>query len=153
VLVPGGVFPQPAITQQTTVTELIVEENASLFVNAHIVITSQLSAEGTLSGVGSYTLGTNETINLSNTTQAELFVYPNPSEEEPIYIGVNGSLDNVTLNLRLLSSDGKVIATFSGLVQQINSELGEMSVDLAKGVYYIQCTYAGNTNVLKWVKQ
>lgn len=153
VVVPGGVFPQPAITQQASIAELIVEEGASVFVNAHLSISNQLISEGTLQGVGSYSVGTNEAIPLTNTTQAELFVFPNPSEEEPIAIGVNGSLEGVLVELRILSADGKLVSSLQGNIQQLNNELFELSGAVAKGVYFIQCTFEEQAHTLKWVKQ
>jgi alpha-amylase len=153
VVVPGGIFPQPAITQQTTVEELIVEEGASIFVNAHLNVSSQLVADGNLSGVGSYTVGTSEEIKLTNTTRAELFVFPNPSQDEPVSIGVNGSLDNTLLKVNLLGADGKLVAVSEGSLQFVNSQLHELSLEAAGGVYFLQCVFDGYTTTLKWVKQ
>lgn len=152
VVIPGSIFPQPALTEKTKIHSITIEPDARLFVNAPLEVAAELTNQGSIEGTGSIEHLQTGIITIPSSNQAELSVYPNPSSEG-CSLRINGSIDaNDLLKLSMYAADGKLLHEYSDHFEGVNTWLMEASEKLEQGFYYLRCDGPGVKSVLKFVK-
>lgn len=151
VVIPGGVYPHPAVSSSTKIASLKIEENAHLFVNDQLFVENEIQNNGSISGLGALENQLGE-IAIKSSNEAEFSLYPNPSEHG-VMLKVNGSIeDDASFQISLFSIDGKCIATQSGNFSSSNSWLNDFSNSLKQGVYFIRFETSKSRGNLKFLK-
>ena len=77
-------------------------------------------------------------------------LYPNPSSDK-VQISSSGT-GNHSINVQLLDMSGKVLNTYTGQLEDINSGLAHDSGALNKGVYFVRIDVAGRSVTKKFIK-
>jgi hypothetical protein len=133
------------------VNELTIEEGAHLFVQGHLSVDENASLEGEVSGTGTLTVR-GEVIPLSDMQESRWSLYPNPTEGN-VQLMVEGfwSIER-NITIQLMTSDGRLINTYKGSLQQANTLLNDELTNCAAGIYYIRII-ASDTQVLRVVKE
>jgi hypothetical protein len=151
VVIPANAFPQPMIQGVVEVNELTIEEGAHLFVQGHLSVDENASLEGEVSGTGTLTVR-GEVIPLSDMQESRWSLYPNPTEGN-VQLMVEGfwSIER-NITIQLMTSDGRLINTYKGSLQQANTLLNDELTNCAAGIYYIRII-ASDTQVLRVVKE
>jgi alpha-amylase len=150
VVIPGNAFPQPAIVGDVMLNDLIIEENAHLFVDGSVMIGGEFLNEGVVSGHGEVFVN-DEKIVLENEISAIYSVFPNPNNGE-FNLQVNGVSDiSKTLAVNVFSPDGKLISSLNGNLDFINESLKDVFLQCATGVYFLHINEE-NYQVLKVMK-
>ncbi len=150
VIIPGNAFPHPAIVDEVIITDLIVEEDAHLFINGRLIVKNELNSAGEISGDGEM-IHHYEPILLKSKSTAVYSVYPNPTDG-PAFLSINGVYDEFeVMHLNVISPDGRLIQSISGSLQVLNETLVHAFDELSSGIYYLQIE-TKNPQVLKLVK-
>ncbi|MFM2000568.1 MAG: hypothetical protein RL204_2515, partial [Bacteroidota bacterium] len=151
VIIVGTAFPQPAISGDVEVNNLIIENNAHLFMQGNLLVNNGLDNLGEITGYGSVTVN-GTTVNLQGMETAEFSLFPNPTNGE-VHIIVNGNYDeNQFFHVELISPDGKLIKSIKGNLLDVNSELSTALSDSANGVYFIRII-SSDAQMLRIVKE
>jgi hypothetical protein len=150
VIIEANAFPQPAVVGAADANKVILEEGAHLFVHGTLSVQS-IEGLPQVSGTGSLIQG-NETISLATPVLAQFVVYPNPFEDR-FDIAVNGVFDADThLNAELMTSDGRILQTYSSSLPVLNGNLNADMADKPVGIYLLRIV-GGESQVLRLVKQ
>jgi hypothetical protein len=151
VIIVGTAFPQPAISGDVEVNNLIIENNAHIFLQGNLLVNSGLNNLGEITGYGSVTVNS-ATVNLQGMETAEFSLFPNPTNGE-VNILVNGNYDaSQNFQVELISPDGKLIKSINGNLLDVNTELSVALSDGASGVYFIRIV-SNDAQMLKIVKE
>jgi hypothetical protein len=88
---------------------------------------------------------------LASMQESRWSLFPNPTDSE-VQLLVEGNWNNdEKITLQLMSSEGRLIHTYQGSLQQANSDLNNGLSLLSGGIYYIRVV-AADTQVLRVVK-
>lgn len=152
VVIPGASYPYPAVAAKTKIANLIIEENAHLFINSELIVADAFQSDGSFSGVGTLQTPSNGSISIQSNLQAEFSVYPNPSSSG-VQLSVNGSLlDGSQVSVSIYSVDGKLIQTQTNSLNKLNDWLNSSTGELSHGVYYLKVDADFTSSTLKFVK-
>ena len=137
VIIPSNAFPQPALEANVSIGDLIMETGSHLYLNGVLDVEGELITENQISGTGELNHQGNA-IALSNDISTQFSIYPNPVDETAV-ISVSGVFhSDEIISVIILSSDGKNIETLNGTLSAVNERLGNVLLDCASGVYYLQ---------------
>ena len=151
VVIPGGVYPNPAVSSSIKIASLRIEENAHLFVNDRLFVENEIQNDGSISGLGALENNAGEFV-IESSTEAEFTLFPNPSEHG-VMLNVNGSIaDNAAFQISLFSIDGKCLASKSGNFSSTNNWLNEFTNSLIQGVYFIRFETSKSRGNLRFLK-
>ena len=151
VVIPGGVYPNPAVSSSIKIASLRIEENAHLFVNDQLFVENEIQNDGSISGLGTLENQAGE-FAIESSTEAEFTLFPNPSEHG-VMLNVNGSIaDNAAFQISLFSIDGKCLASKSGNFSSTNNWLNEFTNSLIQGVYFIRFETSKSRGNLRFLK-
>jgi alpha-amylase len=151
VVVPGYVFPQPALVDGASLNELTIEEGAHVFVHGRLEVSS-LQSEGEITGQGTLKVGDEEEQLLGDKTMADFNVIPNPFTETSQLV-VNGYVDpSERIQARMMSADGKLIFDVYGTMIQINEVMQSTLGQETSGMYFMSVFANGGQRTIKVVK-
>jgi alpha-amylase len=151
VYIPGGVFPQPALLDGAELSELTIEEGAHVFVHGKLEVQNMLNM-GEISGQGSLKVGDEEEQMLRDKTMADFDVVPNPINESWSLV-VNGYVDAAEkVQVRILSSDGKLVLQSAGTLAQVNEQMRQAMETQTPGMYFLSVFANGGQSTIKLVK-
>jgi hypothetical protein len=149
-IITANAFPQPMVNGAVEVNELIVEEGAHLFVHGQLDVLNAAIIDGEVSGMGVFTVNAQAQA-LASMQESRWSLFPNPTDSE-VQLLVEGNWNNdEKITLQLMSSEGRLIHTYQGSLQQANSDLNNGLALLSGGIYYIRVV-AADTQVLRVVK-
>jgi hypothetical protein len=149
--IPGGVFPQPALLDGAELSELTIEEGAHVFVHGKLEVQTLLNT-GEISGQGSLKVGDEEEQMLRDKTMADFDVVPNPINESWSLV-VNGYVDAAEkVQVRILSSDGKLVLQSAGTLAQVNEQMRQAMEIQTPGMYFLSVFANGGQSTIKLVK-
>jgi hypothetical protein len=151
VIIVGTAFPQPAINGDVEISNLIIEENAHIFLQGNLIVNNGLDNLGEITGQGS--LMVNSTlVNLQGMTTAQFSLYPNPTSGD-VNLIVNGNFDlNQTFQIELISTDGKLITALKGDLTSVSADLSSALNDCANGVYFVRVV-SNDAQMIRLVKE
>jgi alpha-amylase len=151
VIILGTAFPQPAINGDVEISNLIIEENAHIFLQGNLIVNNGLDNLGEITGQGS--LMVNSTlVNLQGMTTAQFSLYPNPTSGD-VNLIVNGNFDvNQTFQIELISPDGKLIKTLKGDLTSVSADLSSAINVCANGVYFVRVV-SNDAQMIRLVKE
>jgi alpha-amylase len=151
VIIVGTAFPQPAINGDVEISNLIIEENAHIFLQGNLIVNNGLDNLGEITGQGS--LMVNSTlVNLQGMTTAQFSLYPNPTSGD-VNLIVNGNFDlNQTFQIELISPDGKLITALKGDLTSVSADLSSALNDCANGVYFVRVV-SNDAQMIRLVKE
>jgi glycosidase len=151
VIITANAFPQPMVNGAVEVNELIVEEGAHLFVQGQLDVLSSATIQGEVSGMGVLTVD-EQIQSMTSMQESRWSLFPNPTDSD-VQLFVEGSWNtDEKITLQLMSSDGRLINTYTNTLQQVNALLNADLAPLSGGIYYIRVV-AKDTQVLRVVKE
>ncbi|MFN0032166.1 MAG: alpha-amylase domain-containing protein [Flavobacteriales bacterium] len=145
-------YPQPAISGAENVANLFVEAGAHLFIYGELYIANDLINEGTITGTGSYNLH-DENHMLWDASLVQFEIFPNPGDGE-LNIQCKGLCDaEAHLDLKLYSTDGKLLAEMQANTASLNVQMNEYFNRLRSGVYVIHIAAPGSmSQTIRYVR-
>lgn len=151
VIIVGTAFPQPAINGDVEISNLIIEENAHIFLQGNLIVNNGLDNLGEITGQGSL-LVNSTLVNLQGMTTAQFSLFPNPTSGE-VNLIVNGNFDiNQTFQIELISPDGKLIMTLKGDLTSVSADLSSALNECANGVYFVRVV-SNDAQMIRLVKE
>jgi hypothetical protein len=91
-------------------------------------------------------------LSLSRQGNVSFNLYPNPAHEA-VTLTMQGQLNNETLQLQVVATDGRTISFTQGTMQDLNKELNAIVGSLAQGVYMLKITSETDVQILRLVKE